>query len=165
MPLSSYYSLLSSIKIFSLLNLIMHSYIYIPTEKLKYTSKLHMYIYVYINTCHCWYQYVITAKPKLRDLMQLEITPEWYLLGLELGLTEHTLNVIESDNHGNSSTCKRKMFSKWLLSNKDASYTSLVDALVKIDKVVAENVSQQFCKFCILLGYMYNCTYHVICTM
>ena len=98
--------------------------------------------------------------------MHLEITPEWYLLGLELRLTEHTLNVIESDNPGNLSTCKRKMFSKWLSNNKDANYTTLVDALVKIDKkVVAENVSQQFCKFCFLLGYMYNCTHHVKCTM
>ena len=88
--------------------------------------------------------------------MQLEITPEWYLLGLELGLNEHALKIIESDNPGNLSTCKRKMFSKWLSSNKDASYTRLIDALVKIDKeVVAENVSQQFCKFCFLLGYMY----------
>ena len=85
--------------------------------------------------------------------MRLQVTPNWYSLGLELGLTQHALDVIEEDSGKNSNTCKRKMFSKWLLSDNDASYTSLVDALVAIDKKdVAENVSQQFCKFNSLLN-------------
>ena len=89
--------------------------------------------------------------------MQLEVTPEWYSLGLELGLTEHVLDVIEKDYGRDSTTCKRKMFSKWLLSNEDASYTSLVDALIAIDKkAIAEKVSEQFCKLCFLLYMCYN---------
>ena len=85
--------------------------------------------------------------------MRLPVTPNWYSLGLELELTQHALDVIEEDNGRDSNTCKRKMFSKWLLNNSDASYTSLVDALVAIDKKdVAENVSQQFCKFNSLLN-------------
>ena len=79
--------------------------------------------------------------------MRLEVAPEWYTLGLQLDLTENMLNIIEKDVGHDVSTCKRKMFSKWLSTNKDASYTDLVDALVAIDKKdVAENVSQKFCK-------------------
>ena len=86
------------------------------------------------------------AKPKLKDLIHLEVTTDWYSLGLELDLTEDALDTIEKDGI-DSKTCKRKMFSKWLSINKDANYTSLVDALVKLDKkAVAEYVSQKFCK-------------------
>ena len=93
------------------------------------------------------------AEPKLRDLVRLEVSPEWYSLGLQLGLTENVLNVIECDGR-DVSTCGRKMFSKWLSSNKDANYTDLVDALLAIDKKdVAENVSQKFCKFCFAYTY------------
>ena len=87
--------------------------------------------------------------------MRLKVAPEWYSLGLQLGLTENMLNVIEKDDGRDSSTCKRKMFSKWLSSNKDANYTGLVDALVAIDKKdVAEHVSQNFCKLRILFRYV-----------
>ena len=93
------------------------------------------------------YKAVSLAKPKLRDLIHLEVTTEWYSLGLELDLTKDTLDIIEKDNSRDSETCKRKMFSKWLSSNKDPDYTSLVDALVKLDKkAVADDVSQKFCK-------------------
>jgi len=97
--------------------------------------------------CKLVYLYFLLARPELKDLMKLEVVPEWYSLGLQLGLHEHTLNIIEKDNSKDSSVCMRKMFSKWLLTNKDASYTGLVDALIAIGKkVVAEKVSQQFCK-------------------
>ena len=87
------------------------------------------------------------AKPKLKDLVLLKVTTDWYSLGLQLDLTKDALDIIEKDNGTDSKTCKRKMFSKWLSSNKDANYTSLVDALVKLDKkAVAEDVSQKFCK-------------------
>ena len=80
--------------------------------------------------------------------MWLEVAPEWYYLGLQLDLSENTLNIIEKDTSHDASTCSRKMFSKWLSSNKDASYADLVDALVAIDKKdVADHVSQTFCKF------------------
>ena len=91
--------------------------------------------------------YVCTAKPKLRDLIHLEVTLDWYPLGLMLGLPQHVLDVIEKDHANDSAMCKRKMFSKWLCSIKDCTYTSLVEALVEIKKKdVAEKVSQQFCK-------------------
>ena len=93
--------------------------------------------------------------------MRLQVTPNWYSLGLELGLTQDALDAIEEDNGRNSNTCKRKMFSKWLLSNEDANYTSLVDALIAIDnKDVAEEVSQKFCELHSLL----NVDIHAYCT-
>ena len=95
-----------------------------------------------------YYYKIIIARPKLRDLVGLKVAPEWYSLGLQLKLTEDALNIIEKDDGQDSPTCRRKMFSKWLSSNKDASYTDLVDALVVINKEdVAENVSQKFCKY------------------
>ena len=85
--------------------------------------------------------------------MRLQVTPNWYSLGLELGLTQHALDVIEEDNGRDSNTCKRKMFSKWLLNNEDASYTSIVDALIAIgNNGVAEEVSQKFCELHSLLN-------------
>ena len=95
----------------------------------------------------------IIEKPKLRDLMRLQVTPDWYSLGLQLEVDQHALDVIETDDGRDANTCKRKMFSKWLVSNEDTSYTSLVDALVAIEKKdVAEKVSQHFCKLCSLLN-------------
>ena len=70
------------------------------------------------------------VRSKLRDLMWLEVVPEWYSLGLELGLTEHALNIIEKDHEKDVSSCKGKIFSKWLSSVKDPSYSGLVDALI-----------------------------------
>ena len=73
-------------------------------------------------------------------------------------ITEDVLNIIENDDGHNSSTCRRKMFSKWLTSNTNASYADLVDALVVINKKdVAENVSQEFCK------YLYHLSTVTIC--
>ena len=93
------------------------------------------------------------AKPKLKDLIRLQVAPNWYSLGLQLELDQHALDTMEKDDGRDANTCTRKMFSKWICSNKDASYTSLVDALVAIEmKDVAEKVSQQFCKFCSLLN-------------
>ena len=73
-------------------------------------------------------------------------------------ITEDALNIIEKDYGHDSSTCRRKMFFKWLTSNTDASYADLVDALVVINKKdVAENVSQKFCK------YLYHLSTVTIC--
>jgi len=102
-------------------------------------------------------------------LAQLEVAPEWYSLGLQLGLTEDMLNIIETDDGRNSTVCRRKMFSKWLSTNNDANYTDLVDALIVIDKKdVAEKVSQQFCKFyCFESMYIYTyvCMYVHVCIL
>ena len=98
--------------------------------------------------CELIYMYtLLIVKPKLRDLIRLEVAPEWFSLGLELGVTENALNIIEKDHEKDVSTCMRKMFSKWLSSTKDPSYSGLVDALIVIKKKdVAEEVSQKFCE-------------------
>jgi len=76
-----------------------------------------------------------------------------------LKITKDALNIIEKDYGHDSSTCRRKMFSKWLTSNTDASYADLVGALVVINKKdVAENVSQKFCKYLYhLSNYLSRC--------
>ena len=101
---------------------------------------------------------ILLAKPSLRDLNRLQVAPQWYELGLELGLTKSDLDIIEKDDGRDSSTCRRKMFSKWLSSSNDASYSGLVDALVEIDKKdVAEFVSQKFCKlYTYIFGYSFS---------
>ena len=88
-----------------------------------------------------------TAKPSLKELVLLEVATDWYSLGLQLGLPEHVLNVIEQDNGNDCKTCTRKMFSKWLSTNKTADYKGLIEGLVAINKKdIAENVSQKYCK-------------------
>jgi len=90
---------------------------------------------------------VSKVRPNLKDLIQLEVATDWYNLGLQLDLEENKLNIIEQDNRQDSKTCQRKMFSRWLSSNKNASYQNLVKALIAINKMdIAEKVSQQFCK-------------------
>ena len=101
-----------------------------------------------------------TVKLCLRELVHLKVDTEWYSLGLELGLPEHTLNIIENDSGNDCKTCMRKMFSKWLTTNKAANWKDIIKGLVAINKKdIAENVSQQYSKLnssCVVIYTIHN---------
>ena len=76
------------------------------------------------------------------------VVPEWFRVGLELGLSEATLSTIEHDHHRSVETCKRKMVQKWLHSPRlNPSWCSLVKALQAVGlNAAAAKISKQHCK-------------------
>ena len=70
-------------------------------------------------------------KPKIKDLVLLK-TVKWYNLGLQLGIEDTELDVIEENNSKDIDTCKRKMFQAWLRITPSPSYQQLVEALVAV---------------------------------
>ena len=64
---------------------------------------------------------------------QRQIASTWYLLGLELGIPDKTLDVIEHEYGHDLVTCERKMVQEWLKSYSPSLY-SLIVALKKVSK-------------------------------
>lgn len=68
----------------------------------------------------------------------------WYLLGLQLGVSEAELDVIEIDYPRDNNMCKVKMFRTWLRMDTSATYGKLARALAAVgmrniaDKICAE---------------------------
>ncbi|XP_065900947.1 nucleolar and coiled-body phosphoprotein 1-like isoform X1 [Dysidea avara] len=84
-------------------------------------------------------------RPVLRDLVNNVVTDQWYYLGLQLlePKYENELNIIEGDAKNDVKTCCRKMFSKWLNTDKLASWDKVIEALTVIGlNSLANNVKQ-----------------------
>ena len=60
---------------------------------------------------------------------------QWYDLGLQLGVDDEELKVIQKNNPGDLRACQREMFSAWLRTGSSPSYQQLVKAL----RAVGEN--------------------------
>ena len=73
-------------------------------------------------------------KPELKDLVLVQTT-KWYYLGLQLGIKDTELDVIEENNPKDIDTCKRKMFKAWLRITPNPSYQQLVEALVAVREI------------------------------
>ena len=71
--------------------------------------------------------------PTLRDLSLLPV-PNWYFLGLQLGISEDGLDVIERNYPRDNHICKVKMFGAWLRVDTSATYRKLARALVAVGK-------------------------------
>ena len=82
--------------------------------------------------------------PKLKDLViALKDLVECHALGLQLGLPESTLKLI--DKHHDSKEHLRMMLSEWLQFDTEASWEKLAAALNKIGKnAIADNVRREF---------------------
>ena len=88
-------------------------------------------------------------RPVLRDLVNHvmpSVANHWYDLGLQLldPKYENELNIIEAaDMKNDYKTCCRKMFSKWLNTDKLASWDKVIKALTLIGlDNVASNIKQ-----------------------
>ena len=68
--------------------------------------------------------------------------PNWYLLGLQLGVTADELDVIERNYPRDNHMCKAKMFGAWLKVDTSATYERLARALVTIGK---RNIAEALC--------------------
>ena len=79
--------------------------------------------------------------PTLRDLSLLPV-PNWYLLGLQLGVSGDELDVIERNYPRDNHMCKVKMFRAWLRVDTSATYGKLARALVAVGK---RNIAETMC--------------------
>ena len=79
--------------------------------------------------------------PTLRDLSLLPV-PNWYLLGLQLGVSGDELDIIERNYPRDSDLCKVKMFGAWLRADTTATYMKLARALVILGK---RNIAERIC--------------------
>ena len=73
-------------------------------------------------------------KPQLKDLVLVRTT-KWYNLGLQLGIEDTELDVIEENNPKDIDACKRKMFKTWLRITPSPSYQQLVEALQEVGEI------------------------------
>ena len=88
-------------------------------------------------------------RPVLRDLVK-HVVPlvqnNWYELGLYLLDPKHEneLAIIEAaDMKNDTKTCCRKMFSKWLNTDDQASWDKVIEALTEIGQDnVSNNIKQ-----------------------
>ena len=55
---------------------------------------------------------------------------DWHNVGIELGIPENELKVIQKNNVGDFNAQKREMFSTWLRQDVKATYRKLVEVLM-----------------------------------
>ena len=79
--------------------------------------------------------------PTLQDLCLLPVS-NWYLLGLQLGVSADELDVIERNYPRDNHMCKAKMFAAWLRMDTSATYRKLARALTAVGK---RNVAETMC--------------------
>ena len=79
--------------------------------------------------------------PTLRDLSLISV-PNWYLLGLQLGVSGDELDVIERNYPRDNHMCKVKMFGTWLRAETSATYTELARAFVAVGN---RNIAEAVC--------------------
>ena len=79
--------------------------------------------------------------PTLRNLSLLYV-PNWYLLGLQLGVSGDELDTIERNYPRDNDLCKVKMFAAWLRMDTSATYRKLARALVTVGK---RNIAEAMC--------------------
>ena len=77
----------------------------------------------------------------LQDLCLLPV-PNWYLLGLQLGVSADELDVIERNYPRDNHMCKAKMFGAWLRVDTNATYEKLARALIAVGK---RNIAEAMC--------------------
>ena len=89
--------------------------------------------------------------------------PNWYLLGLQLGVSGDELDTIERNYPRDNDHCKVKMFGAWLRMDTSATYRKLARALVTLGmRKIAE-------RMCIARGIGFtilecSCV-HLVCAM
>ena len=100
--------------------------------------------------------------PTLRDLSLLPV-PNWYLLGLQLGVNADELDVIEKNYPRDNHMCKVKMFGAWLRVDTSASYRKLARALVTVGK---KNIAEAICTARGMRSQHWNVhVYTIVCTV
>lgn len=78
-----------------------------------------------------------TCYSDLAKLAELPVAPEWWILGIKLGVPHYQLKIIQCSNvHSPEglTLCLVSMFDWWLNNSLDATYEKLATALKAIGK-------------------------------
>ena len=71
---------------------------------------------------------------------------KWHAIGLQLGIPNGKLKMIDSDYRGRAEDCCREMFDEWLRSNPDATWRRVIEVLCTA--AVGKNVlAMQLCEW------------------
>ena len=102
--------------------------------------------------CYCQVTAIIKLATKPLDISDLDCVLDtvkeiidWKDLGLKLGIYYPTLEAIDEEQRGRIHRCKREMLAAWLQGEdnaKEQSWSTLVNAIEKIDLMLAEKVRQ-----------------------
>ena len=68
-------------------------------------------------------------RPVLHELVERVRTTKWYVLGVQLGLEDNTLEGIKTECGNNVDECRTAMFREWLRTSSECSRKQLLDAL------------------------------------
>ena len=78
------------------------------------------------------YTYIEFAKPTMNEIcrhIRDEAACRWKDLGIELVIPTHQLDIILMNNPHNMQECCTQMFSYWLQTDTEASWSKLLNAL------------------------------------
>ena len=77
---------------------------------------------------------------------------EWYDLGLQLGVENAELEVIQKNKIGDLRACRREMFKAWLRINPNPSFQQLVEALLAVGETSeADRLCKKYSKIMAVL--------------
>ena len=74
----------------------------------------------------------MSSEPKIQDLLLSVKTTRWYRLGLELGIDNYTMEVIQADSKGEVSMTESaltRVFTEWLKRKENPSWNDIGRAL------------------------------------
>ena len=95
------------------------------------------------------YNIIALRKPELSELMErvcVDAGAKWHAIGLQLGMPNGTLQMIDSDGRGRVKQCCREMFDEWLRDNPNATWRRLIEVLCTA--AVGKNVlTMQLCEW------------------
>ena len=102
-------------------------------------------LWLTMSTQQIGMQVLPSNKPDFQDLYTLDLSGSdtWYKLGLELGLSDSTLDGFKF-KHTKPHLCKRAMFREWLkvCPAEKCTWSYLLQALTKVDPKAAAVVSE-----------------------
>ena len=82
---------------------------------------------------------LFTCYSDIAKLAKLPVAPEWWILGIQLGVPHYQLKIIQCSNvHSPEgfTLCLVSMFDWWLNNSLDATYEKLATALKAIGKTI-----------------------------
>ena len=91
--------------------------------------------------------YFLSDTSDLDDVVEsVKKLNDWKSLGDKLGIDYNTLEKIDEEQRGRIERCKREMLAAWLQGEdnaKEQTWSTLVDAVGKIDSALSERIKQQ----------------------
>ena len=120
-----------------------------PLRPFLYTLNRHSVLEVLIYCCLDFTNSLVFTdllKPKMKNLIGDVTTTRWYRLGLELGIDEEDMDIIEDVCKSDTEEALRRTFMLWL-KTKRPTWRKMIKALV--------NIGESNCAHKLMQKYMY----------